>query len=85
MVELVMYIHKSVQYKLRIDLARQYRNFESLFIEVPNRGTNKLIGIIYRPLGRLVDGFIEDLTSLFGNDCMNRYEFYNMSDFNLKY
>ena len=32
-----MYIHKSVQYKLRIDLARQYSNFESLFIEIPNR------------------------------------------------
>ena len=82
-----MYIHKSVQYKLIIDLARQYSNFESVFIEISNRGKNKLIGNLYRPPppppGKLVDGFIEDITSLFSDDCMNKYECYIMGDFTL--
>ena len=49
-----------------------------------NRGKNKLIGILYRPPppGKSVDGFIEDITNLFSDDCMNRYECYIMGDFN---
>ena len=59
-----------------------------LFIEIPNKPRVKISLLVLftpppRPPDKSVDGFIDDITSLFSDDCMNRYECYIMGDFNL--
>ena len=83
-----MYIRKSVQYKLKIDLARQYKNVESFVYWNSNKPRVKISLLVLftpppPPPDKSVDGFIDDITSLFSDHCMNRYECYIMGDFHL--
>ena len=78
-----IYIHKSVQYNVRLDLTKEYVHFESLFIEISCKGKNRLIGIIYRPPHKSIDGFIEEITHLFNNISINKYDCSSIGDFNL--
>ena len=66
---------------MRIDLARRYSNFESLFIEIPN----KLIGICITLLANRLMLSLTIYKSIrwWLYDCMKKYECYIMDDFNL--
>ena len=52
-----LYIHKSMPFIERKDLTVVHDSFESLFVEIPVKGTHKLVGVIYRPLNQSIDDF----------------------------
>ena len=82
-----LYIHESMDFKERSDLSVVNENIESCFVEIP-KGTavmnyDVIAGVIYRPPGKSVDMFNEQLNSMLQRMSGENKTLYIMGDFNI--
>jgi hypothetical protein len=75
-----LYIHDTLNYKLRPDLTKSDSFIESLFIELNDK---KVIGVIYRPPNTDVDIFNKEIKNLLKSLKSERKKCYICGDFNI--
>ena len=75
-------IQDHIPYKIRSDLSSMCNELECIFVEA-TISKKVLIGVIYRPPGRSIDDFNEQLRSLFDKLSRIRFPCYLMGDVNI--
>ena len=77
-----LYMYKQLHVKIRTDI--HIEGCEDLFVEIKNvKHKNQIVGVIYRPPGNIVDGFLDKLDECLDIITHENKEVYLMGDYNI--
>ena len=78
-----LFIHKSIDFKERKDLAISKNDSETLSIEITNKTRNIILSSVYRPLNSGLKEFKNSLKPIFDNIRRIKKDLYLVGDFNI--